>query len=175
MKSTAGTFTSVAVASLLVSAVVFAVTRYFAYQESQETFTECLTNLQDAHGMAARHKDLFEANKLNAGRNDLKAIVQESGARNGVPLIYLNETERDSGDKVRERNVTARAVNVPHSKLVTFLVDLETRGGGARIKEIRLKPSADKAGVYQEAESVLAIRTVVETAPSQSGSKKDAQ
>jgi len=162
MSKPATIFSSAVAALVLATAVCFAVFEYVSYTEARDSFNDRMERLQDAQAMASKHSQIFRTGTATV-RKDLKGLVQEVGAKNGISIIYLNETERDAGDMVRERNVVARAVNVPHAKLVTFLADLESRGNGARIKEIRLKPALDKSDVYQEAESVLAVRSVIES------------
>lgn len=143
-----------------VFATYFAVDRFAALDDARTASTLAQEQLASAQEMAHRHPEAFGLNANRGSSVDLKRLVQDSSARNGVSLLYLNETERDAGESIRERNVLARLVNVPHDKLVTLLADLETNGGGARIKEIRIKPSPARSDIYQEAEAVLTIRWI---------------
>jgi hypothetical protein len=146
--------------ALLLIATFFAVDRYAAMEEARTATTAAHEQLALAQDIAQRHPEAFGVNANHSAVADLKRLVQDSAARNGVSLLYLTETERDAGESIRERNVLARLVNVPHDKLVSLLADLETKGGGARIKEIRIKPSIARSDVYQEAEAVLTVRWI---------------
>lgn len=152
----------------LIGSGAYAFNRLMALDDAQAAHVLRMEELDEARHLVQAHPEAFGANSGNSTKTDLKGLVQQSSSRNGVVLMYLTETERDAGEKIKERNVVARAVNVSHAKLVAFLADLENRGGGARIKEIRLKPATDRSDVYQEAETVLALRWVTE-----SESKKD--
>jgi hypothetical protein len=147
----------------------FAIERYGSMGEARAASTTAMEQVSKAQEMAWEHPEAYGVNANQGAKTDLKRMVQEAGARNGVSLLYLSETERDAGDSVRERNVMSRLVNVPHAKLVAFLADLESKGGGARIKEIRIKPALDRSDVYQEAEAILAIRWLT---PKESGKVK---
>jgi hypothetical protein len=153
-------FLSVIVFAACIGAGGFAFNRYMAMDEAQSSHTSRLEDLDEARHLFQSRPEAFGVNAGTAAKSDLKGLVQQSSSRNGVVLMYLTETERDAGEKIKERNVVARAVNVPHAKLVAFLADLENRGGGARVKEIRLKPALDHSDVYQEAEAVLALRWI---------------
>jgi hypothetical protein len=146
-----------------IAASAFAINRYVALDEARCAATESKEQILEAQRLMNAHPEAFGDRSGNPAKSDLKRLVLDSGARNGIALRYLTETERDAGEKVHERDVLSRMINVPHDKLVLFLADLEANGSGARIKEIRLKPASDKSNVYQEAETVLAIRTLVET------------
>ena len=146
----------------LISVSVFTGSRYATYDAAQSQLEESRALLQEAQTLATNHPEAYGSNASRGAKLDLKQLVQESGAKNGISILYLSETERDAGESVRERNVLTRAVNVPHPQLIAFMADLEARGGGARIKEIRIKPKGDKADTYQEAEIVLAVRWLVE-------------
>jgi len=150
-------FVSAIVALLLLGAALFAMDRYVRMEQAHQDLNLRNEELDEARRLLRTFPDTF----VNTGTDspvDLKTIIQQSSARNGIAVMYLSETERDAGEKIKERSVIARLVNVPHQKLVTFLQELEQESRGARIKELRLKPSANRSDVYQEAESVLAIR-----------------
>lgn len=155
----------------LIGTGAFAVNRFVALDEATTTQTLRMEELDEAQHLVQAHPEAFGINSVAAVKSDLKGLVQQSSSRNGVVLMYLSETERDAGERIKERNVVARVVNVPHAKLVAFLSDLENLGGGARIKEIRLKPAADRSDVYQEAETVLALRWVTESEPKKEAGK----
>lgn len=148
------------IVAALIGAGIFAFERFMALDEARAAHALRMEELDEARHLVHSHPEAFGVNSAASAKTDLKGLVQQSSSRNGVVLMYLSETERDAGEKIKERNVVARAVNVPHAKLVAFLADLENRGGGARIKEIRLKPALDRSDVYQEAETVLALRWV---------------
>lgn len=141
----------------VLSSVYFAADRYFAQRDMNERLNASLAEVHGALDLAARHPKVFA--QKNGEAADLKKIVQASGTRHGVAVVYLNETERESGDKMNERNVVVRIVNVPHPNFVQFLAEIERLGQGARFKDIRMKPSDERTGVYQEAEAILALRT----------------
>ena len=150
------------VVACLIGVSIFTVSRYAEYDAAQSQLEESRALIQEAQSLASNHPDAYGANASGGTKLDLKQLVQESAAGNGISILYLSETERDAGESIRERNVLTRAVNVPHQQLIAFMAELEARGGGARIKEIRIKPKGDKTDTYQEAEIVLAVRWLVE-------------
>lgn len=152
----------VLVLALLAAASAFALNRYAEFDAARGDYSDAQDLLQEAERLAHSHPEAYGVNAKGGAKLDLKQLVQESGAKNGISLLYLSESERDAGESIRERNILSRIVNVSHPQLVSFMADLEARGGGARIKEIRIKPKADKADVYQEAEVVLAVRWLFE-------------
>ena len=149
------------VALALIGAATFALDRYFALDAARSSLGEQMLQLERACQLARTHPQSL-GTTANGAKTDLKALVQQSSARQGIVLTHLSETEHEAGEKVKERTISARAANVPHTAMVAFLADLESRGGGARVKEIRLKPAVDNGGMYQEAESVLAVRWVAD-------------
>ena len=147
------------VVAFFAAAAFFCIDRYVFMTSAKAALAEKQEGL-------AKAKQLYSANPHLFGTSDkskieLKVLVQEASARTGVSLSFLTETEKEIGDGIKEKNVQCRAVNVPQAKLVSFLADLESRSGGARIKELRLKPAAEQSDVFQEAESVLAVRYVI--------------
>jgi len=140
----------------VLASMYFSADRYFAQKETNERLQASLAEVNDAQELAARHPKVFAQKSGDAA--DLKKIVQASGAKHSVAVVYLNETERESGDKMNERSVVVRVVNVQHPNFVRFLAEIEQLGQGARFKDIRMKPAEDRTGVYQEAEAVLALR-----------------
>jgi hypothetical protein len=150
------------VAAGVAAALAFAINRYVEMESLRSDLLESKEELAEAQHMVSAHPEAFDVDANSASKADLKALVQKSAARIGVPIAYLNETERDAGEKVRERDVYARAINVSHTSLIAFLADLEANGGGARIKEIHVKIAPDRSDMYLEAESILAIRWLVE-------------
>ena len=148
----------------LAAAGFVAFDRYLALDSARTALSETRDQLDESSRLAATHPKAFGLDGKQ-GRVSLKNIVQETSARHGIPIVYLTETEKDVGDKVRERSVIARAVNAPHGKFVRFLAELELKGNGAKIKELRLKPSVTQPGIYQEAEAVFSHRHLAEESP----------
>lgn len=142
---------------LVLAAALFAVERYSAYAPLRAERTLRAAQLDEARRIAAANPEPFGSKAASAPSAGLKEMVQAAAARHNIPVTYLNESEKDLAKGVRETAVAARAANVPHASLVAFLGDLEARGGGARIKEIRIKPAKDRGGQYEEAEIVYAI------------------
>ncbi|MCK6498651.1 MAG: hypothetical protein L6Q38_04135 [Nitrospira sp.] len=139
-----------------VSAAAFAVDRYLAFAKGEAELEERIAALQDAKEIYQQASGAFGAATAPTEDLPLKPLVQKAGAEAKVRLNYLSETEKDLGKGVHERSVVARTSDVPHATLVAFLAALEARGDGARIKELRLKPSKTQSGIYQDAECVLA-------------------
>jgi len=164
MNSSRAWLLSLAALSAL-GAGVAVVDRYLVYSEVRRQLAERLAEVQTAWTMQSTPPELVAATKGHAQGQDLKALVQREISRHGIPVIYLNDSERELGKDVKERNVVTRALNVPHAKLVAFLGALEAQGAGAKVKELRLKPAKEQSGVYEEAESVLTYRWVVKGAP----------
>jgi hypothetical protein len=140
----------------------FAVERYLKMSETQEALDAVIIDLTEAQALSARHPEVFGA-AIDTQQASLKPLVQEIGARHGVSLAFLTETEKESGEGIRERSVLCRAVNVEQDKLVKFLFDLEKNGRGARLRELRLKPAPERGDMFQEAEGVLTIRSLGKT------------
>lgn len=155
MKTSAAFWPTILALGVLASAF-FTTDRYFAQSELRSQLNEQFDQVQAAQDLAVRHPKVFERQATQSA--DLKTMVQAAGAKHGVAIAYLNETQRESGDKMNERNVVVRAVNVVHGNLVKFLAEIEQKGHGARLKDIRVKPAEDRTNVYQEAEAILALR-----------------
>lgn len=152
------------ISCMLLLGLIFAVERYTAYLPVSAEAGLRQVQLEEAQRMATAYPDAFgnRAEEVN-----LKATVQAAVARQGISVTYLSESEKDLGKNLREYSVLTRAVNVPHAKLVTFLAELEAKGGGAHIKEIHLKPSKSHSEVYEEAETVVSkTRTATDTSAS---------
>lgn len=150
------------IAVAFAAASIFAIERYVAVSAQQAEIQKLRESLNGAKHLAADHPGAFRNAATPAGRASMKSLFQDASNRHGITVAYISEAVRDAGDKIKERTVTARATNVPHAKLVALLSDLETLGGGARVKEIRVKPAAVGNGIYQEVESIVAFRWVEE-------------
>ena len=148
---------------------IFAAQRYLTLAKAQEQSTQQIEDLTEAKALVERHPEVFQNPRRLATKGPLKILVQEASARNGIPLTYLAESEKDAGENMKERSVVCRAVNVDQTKFVSFLSDIESKTNGARIKEIRLKPSSERTGAYQEAEAVVAMRWLAEKTDGRSG------
>ncbi|MBI3828865.1 MAG: hypothetical protein HY291_05080 [Planctomycetes bacterium] len=159
---------------LVLAAALFAVERYSVYAPLRAELTLRGAQIDEARRIAAAYPEAFGPKAASAAPANLKEIVQAAAARRSIPVTYLNESEKDLSKDVLETSVAARAVNVPHANLVAFLGDLESRGGGARIKEIRLKPAKEKSGQYDEAEIVYAISRI-STSPDARSPKERAE
>jgi hypothetical protein len=146
----------------LVLCAGFAAERYLKMAEAQEALDASILGLTEAQALSARHPEVFGA-AGDSQQVSLKPLVQETGARHGIALAFLTETEKESGDGIRERSVLCRAVNVEQGKLIKFLFDLEKNGQGARLRELRLKPAPERSDMFQEAEGVLTIRSLSKT------------
>jgi hypothetical protein len=144
----------------LAIATAFAIDRYLAMTSAQELVNARVEMLSEAQQLAARQSGIFSPGAAKVQTTSLKTLVQDVNARHGLTVTYMNENERDIGDKIRERTVLTRSINVPHEKLIAVLAELESRSGGARMKEIRVKPSSDRTNLYDEVETVLALRSL---------------
>ncbi len=143
---------------LVACATVFAAFKYVAMADARAQMELKSGQLENAKAMLQKNRGAFAGGGQNFTPAALKNLVQQSSAQHGVTIIYLNDNEKEIGEKVHECNVVWRAVNVKHSNLVLHLADLEARAGGAKIREIRLKPSPFISDVYAEAETVLTAR-----------------
>jgi hypothetical protein len=113
--------------------------------------------LSEARTLLTRHAELFTVGASPAaGEAPLKALLQDSGTKHGLLVGFLSESEREAGKGKREKQVSARLVRPPHEKLVRFLADLESRGSGAVVKELHLRPSKEASDTYEETEVVYA-------------------
>ncbi len=118
------------------------------------------TQLESALKLAAKEPGRFGTlAPASTPDGSLKPLAQELAAARSVSLGYLSENERDSDGGRRERQLVLRLLNAEHPQLVRFLEDIEARGGGARIKELHLRPSRELANAYEEAEVVIARAT----------------
>ena len=154
-----GGFWPLATTIALVVAAAFAADRYLALATAQDGLSARMAELTEARQVVQANRDAFDGGVGVAG-GDLKSLVQQAGVRGGVRIAYLAEDDREVDPGIRDRNVIVRATNVPHGQWVRFLAELQGIGGG-RVKEIRVKPSKDQNGAYQEAEAVLTVRRVV--------------
>lgn len=156
-------FSSMLMLLVLVASALFAVDRYLAFDQRRSEFTNRTAELQEAKTIYRQAPESFGGAVGPAEDRPLKPLVQAASNQNRIRLNYLSETEKELGKGVRERSVIARTTNVPHAALVAFLAEVEAKGGGARIKEIRLKPSPTQSGVYQDAECVVSRNRVAES------------
>lgn len=139
----------------------FAVEGALAAREAKEGRDAAVEEVREAVRLAARHPGAFGGETPAAGAEALKQLVQGSASLHSLYAAFLSENEKEAGKGQRERQVTARLKDADHKRVVAFLDDLEKRGGGARVRELRLRPSPDASDVYQEVEVVLAKRAAV--------------
>lgn len=144
-------------AALVVCAAAgYAADRYAAATVARVEREEAQQALKKAVGLAAEHPRAFGPNAAApGGDSSLKALAQEAAASRNVSLGYLSESERDVEKGRRERQVLIRLINAGHPNVVLFLQDLETRGGGARVKELHVRPSREIPDAYEEVEIVV--------------------
>ncbi len=137
--------------------------RYTAARAAREERDQAQQDLKKAVALVAEHPRAFGPDAPAPGSDalSLKALAQEAAAARNVPLGYLSESERDADKGRRERQVLLRLVNAGHPNLVLFLQDLESRGGGARIKELHVRPSREIADAYEDVEIVLSKTVAV--------------
>jgi hypothetical protein len=133
----------------------FVLNRCEASRHVHEDKDSARNNLQHALSLIAQHPGSFGWKGESSIGESLKAVAQESAARQGVTIGYLAENEHDTDKGRRERQVIIRLTNASHSNLVHFLQDLERRGTGAWIKEIHVRPSREISEAYEEAEIVV--------------------
>ncbi len=145
----AGVAAAVAGAGILVLGEYVAFARALAARDSSSW------RLAEAQRIVDRHPQAFGSARAAGVEVSLKTVVQEAAGKHGVPIASLSEVEREAGKGRRERHVVTRLVRAEHPKLVAFLSDLEEKGGGAKVKELHLRPSKDQTRVYEEAEVTL--------------------
>jgi hypothetical protein len=134
----------------------FAADRYAAAASARREREDAQQSLKKAVALAAEHPRAFGPDAPTpGGDSSLKTLAQEAATGRNVSLGYLSESERDTDKGKRERQVLVRLVNAGHPNLVLFLQDLETRGGGAKIKELHVRPSREVPDAYEEVEIVL--------------------
>jgi hypothetical protein len=148
----------------VVAAAAGASNRYAAAAAARAGREEVQQALVKAVALAAEHPRAFGPDAAAPmGDSSLKALAQEAAASRGVSLGYLSESERETDKGRRERQVLLRLVNAAHPNLVLFLQDLETRGGGAKVKELHLRPSREIPDAYEEVEVVLSKTVAAQT------------
>lgn len=147
------------------AAAGFAADRRAAAASARAEREDTQRRLEKAVALAGEHPNAFGSRSAPAARDAaLKSLAQEAATGRDVNLAYLSESDRDSDKGRRERQVIVRLVNADHANLVLFLQDLEARGGGARIKELHVRPSKNIPDAYEEVEVVLS-RVSAETKP----------
>jgi hypothetical protein len=144
-------------ALLLAAAGGFAADRCSAARQAREEREEAQRSLEKAVKLASEYPRAFGPHAVApvAGESGLKTLAQEFATSRSVTIGYLTESDRESDKGRRERQMIIRLVNAGHPNLVLFLQDLESRGGGAKIKEIHVRPSRDIPDAYEEAEVVV--------------------
>lgn len=150
-----------AFAALAVCAAAgYAADRFAAARSAREEREQAQDLLQKAVALAAEHPRAFGPDAAApTGDSSLKTLTQEAAAGRNVAIGYLSESEREAEKGRRERQVLVRLVNAGHPNLVLFLQDLEHRGGGAKIKELHVRPSREIPDAYEEVEVVLSKTT----------------
>jgi hypothetical protein len=131
----------------------FALRSALAENEARSSRDLALEELRGARALASRH--IVGAGMPVSGPLVLKTFLQEMAQKQGIAVAFLSESERDLGKGRHERQVLARMVQADHARLVPFLGGLEAHGGGARLKELHLRPSKSDSAVYEEVEIVL--------------------
>jgi hypothetical protein len=144
------------VALAFLASAALAVDRYLAVHFSKRAVESALTDVREARAQVERNPASFGTPPPAAAQSALKSIIQQTGARYGITVAFLSEGDKDAGQGVREKQAVARLVVASHGKLVPYLDELERVSGGARVRELHLRPSRDTNGVYQEVEFVLA-------------------
>ena len=135
----------------------FAADRYSAARTAREERDEAQRALEKAVRLAAEHPRAFGPHAVapSSGESGLKTLAQEFATSRNVTIGYLTESERESEKGRRERQMIIRLVNAGHPNLILFLQDLENRGGGAKVREIHVRPSREITDAYEEAEIVV--------------------
>ncbi|HEX7900580.1 MAG TPA: hypothetical protein VF950_22635 [Planctomycetota bacterium] len=146
---------------LLVAGAGFAIERGLAHSTTRAARSAAVTELAEALKLAAKHPGAFGAAGLAPGESALKALAQDMATQRGLSIGFLSESEREAERGRQERQVIVRLVHPAHGSLVRFLGDLEAQGGGAKIKEIHVRPSTTRADHYEEAEVVVARVTTM--------------
>jgi hypothetical protein len=146
---------AVGIAAAAVGAGILSLGEYVAFARALAVRDASADRLAEARRIVDRHPQAFGSARSGSGEVSLKAIVQEAAGKHGVPIASLSEIEREAGKGRRERQVVTRLVRAEHPKLVAFLGDLEEKGGGAKVKELHLRPSKDQTGFYEEVEVIL--------------------
>jgi hypothetical protein len=142
---------------VVAAAAVVAGERLVAARAACSEREEVQLRLRKAVLLAGEHPASFGPGAAPAGADaSLKTLVQESAATHSVTIGYLSENDRDLEKGRRERQVVVRLTQASHPNLVLFLQELETKGAGARVKELHVRPSRDAADAYEEAEILLA-------------------
>jgi hypothetical protein len=158
VKSTAFVLTLAALA--VASSGGVAIDRYGAARAARADREDLERQLRKAETLAATNPCAFGPNVPAPGKDaTLKGLAQEAAAGRALTIGYLSEGEREAEKGRRERQVIVRLVNAAHPNLILFLRDLETRGGGAPVKEIHVRPSREVQDAYEEAEIVLSKST----------------
>ena len=158
-------------AFILVSALLaiattgfFALDRYRAWKNLRERRESLQGQIQKAVKLIQDHPHAFGPQAVVAGTSSLKNLAQETSTKRNITLGYLSESERVADKGGRERQVIVRLVQAGHSNLVRFLEDME-REGGARVKELHLRPSREIPDGYEEAEIVFSKISAPESPP----------
>ncbi len=131
----------------------FALRSALGMEAARSSLDSLRRDVQEARKLGGLHT--FGGASSRSGPVLLKSLVQEVAQKEGITVAFLSESERELGKGRREKQVLARVVQADHGKFVPFLARLEAEGGGAKVKEIHLKPSRTTTGVYEEAEIVL--------------------
>lgn len=154
MKSNAFILTLAALA--VAAGAGFALDRAAFARVSRADREEVQRQLDKVQALAAQHRKAFGAGAVISARPEgLKTLAQETAAQRQVTIAHLSESDREADKGGRERQVMVRLTNVLHANLVFFLQDLEARGGGAKVKEIHLRPSRELPDAYDESEIIL--------------------
>jgi hypothetical protein len=159
---------SVLIIALLAIATAgfFALDRYRTWKIFRARSEALQGQLQKAVKLVQEHPRAFgsRGGTHAADTASLKNFAQETSTKLNITLGYLSENERVAGKGGRERQVIVRLVNAGHSNLVRFLEEME-RVGGARVKELHLRPSREISDGYEEAEIVFSKISAPEGPP----------
>src|SRR5260221_8284401 len=89
---------------LFTAGAIFALNAYWDMAASSAALTERVEQLAQAQELYSKHSGIFNLAARGVAKIELKSLVQDASAHHGIRLIYLNESEKDTGDKIRERN-----------------------------------------------------------------------
>jgi hypothetical protein len=147
----------VSLGMILIAAMAYAANRCVTIY-ALETRVDSKRELLSSAAIAAKRIRLMSKEQSIQSSDQLKKIIYQCSANNGVALAYVTDFDREAGENIREQSVLCRATNVQQSALIIFLAQAEQMAGNAKVKEVRLKQSLEKPDRFQDVEIVIAVR-----------------
>ena len=141
------------IAALPAPAAIYLGLRFMHIRSEAEQYRQQVRKARDeARGNAWAFMTEADA----APRRTVRQLVSAAAGKHGVTankkgnagMIKLDHNSKPLGERLSQELAVAELVQVPHDRLVRFLIEIEGAGTGETVRELRLLPARDREGFY---------------------------